>query len=88
MASSGLCDVEEDYLIRLASGESLSWGAALGQALEVLEGHGFVDRELGRWLVTDKGRVEVERLKAERAAGDATPRGISDSLDALDGQEV
>lgn len=81
MASSGLCDVEEDYLIRLASGESLSWGAALGQVLEVLEGHGYVS---GRWEVTAKGHEEVKRLLAERAAADATPRGISDALDVLE----
>lgn len=37
------------------SGVELQWGGAMGQALEVLEGHGFVSRTAGKYALTDEG---------------------------------
>ena len=52
-----LCDYEVDVL-RLCAGEDvpgMHWGAAMGQALECLEGRGLVDRGRGAYFATQAG---------------------------------
>jgi hypothetical protein len=62
-----LCDYEMKVL-RECAGErvpGLSWGAAMGAALDALSGNGLIERVGIRYEATKKGRVHVE-LAARR----------------------
>lgn len=56
---ANLCRFEYDVL-RAAAGldvPGLIWGGAMGQALEVLEGHGFLSRRGGVYRLTETGEA-------------------------------
>lgn len=48
-----LCAYEMSLLRKLASGESVAWGAAVGQAIEVLHAQRLVDID---GAITDRGQ--------------------------------
>ena len=59
------CEYELSVL-RLCAGENvpgMHWGAAMGQALECLEGAGLVQRKAGVYSASESGISYLERLK-------------------------
>jgi hypothetical protein len=61
-----LCDYELKVL-RECAGErvpGLSWGTAMGAALESLSGNGLVERIGTRYEATKKGRVQLALSRA------------------------
>lgn len=62
MAATELCEFELRVL-RLCAGyeeSELSWGAAMGQALEFLRGRGLVEQLNGSWRANAKGLALLE----------------------------
>lgn len=55
-AHGGLCEFEVELLEAMDGlRPAFPWGAAVGQALECLEGSGHVVRSNGRYVLTEKG---------------------------------
>jgi len=65
MTTDTLCDFELEVLRKLDTGDDIDWGAAVGQALEALEGHHLISLESDDSntyvTVTDKGRARLRR---------------------------
>lgn len=60
-----LCDYELDVLRMLAGrGISLTWGAAMGAALEHLLGLRLVSLENGAYVINDRGLAALENPHA------------------------
>ena len=54
----------EHDILRVINGENIAgvkWGAAMGAALEFLEGSGYVQRFAGNYLITEKGKDALEQ---------------------------
>ena len=63
-----LNEYEIELLRKIDRGESIEWGAAVGQALETLRGHGYVTRT----HITEAGKralAEAETPEHDRSAG-------------------
>ena len=70
-----LCEYEIEVL-RAAAGEhvlGLHWGAAMGQALEVLQGHGLIARNGNTYEATDKGKLELASYRCVYPEGRQRP---------------
>lgn len=63
-----LLDDYELQVLRELGGElpASPWGAALGQALEVLMGYGLAERAAGQIQLTAKGRLQLDRERVKR----------------------
>jgi hypothetical protein len=60
-----LCEFEVKVL-RVCAGEAvpgMAWGAAMGQALECLEGARLVARKAGVYSATDQGRAYLADMR-------------------------
>ena len=60
-----MTDYERD-IMRHLNGEDvpgLSWGAAMGEALEFLRGDGYVRQRAGRYELTDEGRRALDAVR-------------------------
>lgn len=63
MKTDDLVDFEWRLLEAIVQKRNITWGATVSVGLEVLEGHGLVEREGMKFRATDEGVKAVEEWR-------------------------